>query len=544
MKRIFAAMLLLTLCAIATPAQNDIELALRRLDTIVDNAPKYAATKEAELHRTKNNLRLAVSDVDKYLSCKQIAEAYSQYMSDSALVYYRRCYNYGTAAGNKTWMQDAAIHQAMILADRGDNHMATDRLRMLGTIDDIVPQLKPLYADAAMMVFVRVSNTSQNQFSTSLAKNAWKVYEKYINKLSSHHTLYYTIANPDYNPAKVAKLIETNLKSTPKGSDDESMYRMLLGICMEKQGEMGKAIIEFARSAAIDLKNSKTNSSSLTMLIAGLNKDKEENIGRLLKYTQQNIDNINLYNDVGRSIHLVNAQKPILLRYQKAMQQRMTNRTIIAVLVAMLLIACAYFTWRLHRKNATIEEQSNMLKANLLSLQTQMRHSQDNVIEKDATIGQLKQERIRTGQIMAQQLAYLSQALNDMKAFKKDIANLIASGRTAEARKMTKETVTKDRTQALFCDIFDHSFLDIHPDFPARLNQLLSADAQLSADNGSLTPEQRIYALISLGVDDSRNIAEILHYSIQTVYNYRMKMRHASASASEKVDDVVKTFYL
>lgn len=544
MKTIVTIILFFVSASCFATTNKDIESTLKALDVAVDNAPTYIASKEAELHRIKNNLRLAVADVDKYLSCKQIAETYSQYKSDSALVYYRRCFNYGKAANNMMWMQDAAIHQAFILADRGDNHMAIDRLKMLGTINEICLPLRSLYADAAMMVFVRVTNDDFNQFSTSRAIEAWRLYAPYISHRSIHYYIYYTVVNPDNNPIKTAKDIQKELLSTPKGTSHESILRMMLGVCYKKSGAVDKAIIEFARSAIIDIKNADTNSSSLTMLLAELNNDKQMNVSRLLKYTKLNIDNINMYNDIGRSIHLVNAQKPILLRYQEAIQQRLRSQMLIGALVIVLLIVSIFFAWNLHKKNKTIALQRDMLKADVQDLQHDMLNTQENVADKDETITMLRHERVKTGRLLAQHLSYLSQALNDMKAYKKEVANMIASGRTAEARKMTKENVTKDRTQALFCEIFDHSFLNVHPDFPLRLNQLLTSDTQLSSgDSHILTPEQRIYALISLGVDDSRNIAEILHYSIQTVYNYRMKMRHMAVSVNEKLDDVVMKFY-
>lgn len=40
-----------------------------------------------------------------------------------------------------------------------------------------------------------------------------------------------------------------------------------------------------------------------------------------------------------------------------------------------------------------------------------------------------------------------------------------------------------------------------------------------------LSPELRIYALVRLGITDSSQIAAFLHYSPQTVYNYRFRVR-------------------
>ncbi len=49
-----------------------------------------------------------------------------------------------------------------------------------------------------------------------------------------------------------------------------------------------------------------------------------------------------------------------------------------------------------------------------------------------------------------------------------------------------------------------------------------------------LSPELRIYALVRLGVTDSTRIAAFLHYSPQTVYNYRFRVRSHSLLPKEE----------
>ncbi len=43
-----------------------------------------------------------------------------------------------------------------------------------------------------------------------------------------------------------------------------------------------------------------------------------------------------------------------------------------------------------------------------------------------------------------------------------------------------------------------------------------------------LNTELRIFALIRLGISDSTRIAVLLRYSVQTIYNYRLKMKKRS----------------
>ena len=72
-------------------------------------------------------------------------------------------------------------------------------------------------------------------------------------------------------------------------------------------------------------------------------------------------------------------------------------------------------------------------------------------------------------------------------------------------------------------------FLQLFPDFIERFNGLLRPGEQIEVKGDNLlSPELRIYALVRLGINDSTKIASFLHYSPQTVYNYRMKTRNRS----------------
>ena len=89
--------------------------------------------------------------------------------------------------------------------------------------------------------------------------------------------------------------------------------------------------------------------------------------------------------------------------------------------------------------------------------------------------------------------------------------------------------------------IFDHAFLDIYPDFITHINMLLRPEEQIVVKNpGTLTPELRIYALVKLGVNESNRIAQILHYSTNTVYAYRNRMRNKAISRDSFDSDVLK----
>jgi DNA-binding CsgD family transcriptional regulator len=58
--------------------------------------------------------------------------------------------------------------------------------------------------------------------------------------------------------------------------------------------------------------------------------------------------------------------------------------------------------------------------------------------------------------------------------------------------------------------------------------------------NDSLTPELRIFALVKLGISDSSKIASLLHYSANTIYNYRAKIKNKAKGDRDKFENYVK----
>ena len=73
---------------------------------------------------------------------------------------------------------------------------------------------------------------------------------------------------------------------------------------------------------------------------------------------------------------------------------------------------------------------------------------------------------------------------------------------------------------------FRQGFMELYPNFVQELNTLLKPEHHIVLPSPTeLTTEVRIYALMRLGVTDSQEIATLLYYSTQTIYNYKSGMR-------------------
>ena len=58
-----------------------------------------------------------------------------------------------------------------------------------------------------------------------------------------------------------------------------------------------------------------------------------------------------------------------------------------------------------------------------------------------------------------------------------------------------------------------------------EFNALLKSEERYKLEKDQLNTELRIFALIRLGITDVGQIAVFLHYSVQTIYNYKSKVR-------------------
>lgn len=101
----------------------------------------------------------------------------------------------------------------------------------------------------------------------------------------------------------------------------------------------------------------------------------------------------------------------------------------------------------------------------------------------------------------------------------------IAANQVSDLYDITRSGKILEESRKEFFAIFDRSFLNVYPTFFKELNSLLRPDEQINPQEGHLPPEIRVYALIRLGIDDVARMAEVLGYSVNTIYVYKAKIK-------------------
>ena len=110
--------------------------------------------------------------------------------------------------------------------------------------------------------------------------------------------------------------------------------------------------------------------------------------------------------------------------------------------------------------------------------------------------------------------------------YRKLVSRKIKANQTADLLKTLNTHKLEEEEAQMFYNRFDKAFMELYPGFVTELNKLLLPECQLEVPTThDLTTEIRIFALMRLGVTDSQEIATLLHYSTQTIYNYKSGMR-------------------
>ena len=128
--------------------------------------------------------------------------------------------------------------------------------------------------------------------------------------------------------------------------------------------------------------------------------------------------------------------------------------------------------------------------------------------------------------------------INKLDEYRKNVNRKIKTGQIDDLYKSSSRPFEKE-LEELYHN-FDKAFLKLYPNFVEKFNSLLKPEERYKLEKDQLNTELRIFALIRLGITDVGQIAVFLHYSVQTIYNYKSKVKRMSTLDSNIFEEEVK----
>ncbi len=540
-------LLLMLMMPLLTQGKTDEKKLLERIDYMIDNDQYYQDIKEKELKQLKLQAIEAEDSKTRLLFLDSIYHAYSAYRYDSAYAYMQRGLELAQKVNDTYYITLNLINQASILSVRGFYGMAKNKLESLNP--DEMPHKQKLYY---YFTYAWLYNYLESYAKGSNYAEEFRSQKKhYMNLLilnfneEDKHSAYYHYLMGEYiyldNPTSKEGLnhYQKALKMSPAKSRIHAMSAYGAARYYKLTGKFDlyeKYLVEASVSDGLcQLKET----VALQKLAYFLFKKDENNSKRAAKYIQHTMEDAQFFNNRLRMMEISNILPVIAAANQQAAERSRARilTGFIAVSAALIIIIILAFV---------NNRQKNKLKKNKQKIEEQNKKQIEmngQLSEMNNQLTELNQQLIETNikretylrLFMDISAAYISKLAD----YRKLVSRKIKANQAADLLKSLNTHKLEEEETQMFYNRFDKAFMELYPGFVTELNKLLLPESQLEVPTThTLTTEIRIYALMRLGVTDSQEIATLLHYSTQTIYNYKSGMRAKAINRDTFESDV------
>ena len=529
MKRIFLPALLLVLfahAAVASVPQARVDSIMAVLKKELANRKVYDDRKESRIRKLKDKLA-ATPPANynlQYDICGQLYEEYKVYQFDSAYVFTQKLLSLALQNNNLSRVYETKIKLAFILLSAG---MFKETFECLNQIDTHV------LSNEARLDYYSTKSRAYADLAEYNGDKAYAVYDqseaiKYVDSAillsppGSFDRLYFqgnsrVIAGHLQTPSPeyVDLLLHYKLSEHHRAMVATGLSSFYTGPYQESDREF-----LMAEGAINDIRSSTKETTAIFKL--GWELYLGGDIANAYTFISQAMDDAQFYGarlrkvKIGAVLPIVSAQKNILTEKEKdRFLAYFVSITVVAIIISSILFIVFYQFRRLKAKEKIIEEK------NILLEKINGKLSEDTHI-KEEYIGYF--------------FNLISGYILKLEKLKRSVERKITTKKYDDVLASVNEINIKKERETLFYT-FDHVFLKIFPNFIPSFNALFKEEYQIWPKyHEVLNTDLRIFALMRLGITDNETIANILEYSVNTIYVYKMRIKAKAIVPSDQFD--------
>lgn len=543
MKRNTILLFFLLYNAMFSFAGQKLDSLLNVLDKTINEHKQYVELRENRIQQLKELLsRKNLSLNDVYSLNKQIYQEYKAYICDSAITYLNRNLEIAEEMNDADKVVDTKLLLSYLFASSGMYKESIDILNSIkrntlksSFLEDYYLCYDHVYGELSFYTHDKRSSSKYNDIS-------WKYKDSLYAILDKEAELYLNMKETRQRDfGEPQKALETNMKRLQRvefGTPEYALVTFHRSLDYSNLGDTEQRKIYLALSAISDLHSAIKDNASLWELANLIYKDGD--VDRSYKYIRHSLDDANFFNARLRNFQISGILSIIDKTYQvKSEKQKDELRfyLILISLLSILLIAAIIYIYKQMNKLSVarnnlqdVNGQLSILNRELSEMNEQLKSTNLDLSESN----HVKEEYI------GHFLSLCSTYIDKLENFRKMVTKKIISGQTAELLKITKSTDIQENELKEFYSNFDNTFLHLYPSFVEDFNSLLVDEEKIVLKKGELmNTELRIFALIRLGIDDSSKIADFLRYSVNTIYNYRAKVKNKAKVSREDFESLV-----
>ena len=567
--------LTITICLSIINARADNNKLYERLDSVIAHSADYDVIKEKRLKDIKLGAKFVTAATDKLRIYEQLANEYSLYVYDSAMVYVQRGISLAEKTGNSEYYNRFLITKASLLIERGLYIEAKESLDKIEISQSDPKQNFLFYCAQSSLYYNLNANCQKMEFS----QHYNELFKEYIGKAlyycPKNSAMYYYMKgiNLFFSGSSINEISASLNKAMQMFGPENRMYGRAAYDLSKAYGnnKLWEQQRRYLLLAAISDVMSANNESLALQDVALLLYKNKHDLDKARKYINQTLKDAHAYNSRLQRVELYTNLHVILSAYNEKLQKEgiWKNVTIICILVLLVVIAAAVVyvnrkknLLKLSEKelkalteelsatnkqqlkdNKTLQDSNDELKYNnnelkyfnneLKDSNNELKDSNNELKDSNKALRNSNDELENTNakrELMANAFIMLCyQYIERLESQRKLVIRKIKANQQNELLSILSSSKRGTEESQNFFSQFDKIFLSLYPSFVNELNSLLIPEAQieLKGDN-ELTPSLRVAALVRLGVTESPKIAGILSYSLQTIYNYRSTLKNSA----------------
>ncbi len=550
MARCVIFIFLLTIGITVSAEERNLEELYSQIDEAISRSPEYMAVYEEKIKDAKDAYAREWSSTKKLEQLSQLYDLYKAYNNDSALAYIQRYIDYAGELGLTQAVYRGKVKMAFQCSTVG---LYTEAIGILEPLDasKMDKDVRTDYYIACMHVCGELSYytrvTSMHDYYGRLSREYRDSVFMTANPASEDYLLRYeTKLIEEKNYAEALKMNDKRMRLVKEDTREYAIvcyYRYLIFLNMNQPSE---AKYWLAKSGLTDVRQAIMDQAALLSLAEFLNS--EGDFDRSYRYIRFTWDCSNRFNTRMRSWQISPILTVIENNYLNEMNRNarvLTGSVIIVSILALLLVGVLFF---LHRRNRQLALARNALhdtNSQLASLNDELQNANSQLSETNEQFAvlntKLKEANRVKDEYIGRFLSLCAQYVDKLDNYRKMVNKKMKNKELDELFRITKSTELKEEEIEELNQNFDSVFLHLFPNFIDDFNALLVPEVQIHPkEENRLTTDLRIFALIRLGIEDSSKIAEFLHYSVNTVYNYRARIKNGAIGNREAFERQIK----
>ena len=555
------SILLMLLAVAQAAAVEKADSVYRLIDKAMAGADAYFERREARIDGLKSRLQGSREPARRYALEFSLYEEYRGLSNDSALAYIERAAATAAARGDKA---SAGKCMALEACQCSMSGLYAEALVMLDRVDlrSLDSVGLPLYYHARSHLYGEIAAHTAVPSMKSGYAGLSSAYEDSLLAVTGEDDALYLqhmekrmFAAGDYYGALRYNEKWMRLRGhVPTEFAVIAFYRYL---DYKMLGNKAEWTYWLAMSALADIRNGTTDQASMWELAQHMYTTGD--YARANRYIDFAGACVRKFHTALRSYQVMPVLSVISKKYQADMAS--TNRMLYVALVAAsvfaLTVLCfAVYLVRQRRRlaaaqaglregNERLTRLNGEMQKTMRELDLSNRRLTATGERLNAAVAGLDESNRVKEKYIGLFLRQCSSYIERMDHMRRDVLAMVKAKRYGELYDMVKKHGFRDKEQEELFEIFDSTFIRLFPTFVDEFNQLLRPDCRISLpDQSKLNTGVRIFALIRLGIDDSSKIAEFLHYSVNTIYNYRARIKNGAMVSRDEFEDMVRSIGL